>query len=200
MRKLQKWLPFLAWPRPDQALLRGELTAGLTVALVMVPQSVAYAGLAGMPLITGLYAALLPALIAVLFGSSTRLSVGPAALTCVLVGASLNGLAEPGSPLWVNLAVWLAILSGLIQLALGALRLGWMLDMVSSPVLMGFTQAAALLIIASQLPPFLGLQGALVACSIVRDLTHLLWVLVWFRWHCWSWVSVICPVCPWCYW
>jgi sulfate permease, SulP family len=161
MRKLQKWLPFLAWPRPDQALLRGEFTAGLTVALVMVPQSVAYAGLAGMPLITGLYAALLPALIAVLFGSSTRLSVGPAALTCVLVGASLNGLAEPGSPHWVNLAVWLAILSGLMQLALGALRLGWMLNIVSSPVLMGFTQAAALLIIASQLPAFLGLQGAI---------------------------------------
>jgi sulfate permease, SulP family len=161
MISLQKWCPFLAWPRPDRALLRGEFTAGLTVALVMVPQSVAYAGLAGMPLVTGLYAAFLPALVAVLFGSSTRLSVGPAALTCVLVGASLNGLAEPGSPHWVNLAVWLAILSGLMQLALGALRLGWVLNVVSAPVLTGFTQAAALLIIASQLPSFLGLQGAI---------------------------------------
>lgn len=142
-------------------MLRGELTAGLTVALVMVPQSVAYAGLAGMPLVTGLYAAFLPALVAVMFGSSTRLSVGPAALTCVLIGASLNGLAEPGSPQWVNLAVWLAVLSGFMQLALGALRLGWVLNVVSSPVLTGFTQAAALLIIASQLPSFLGLQGAI---------------------------------------
>ena len=161
MLDLKKYFPFLRWPRPDAALLRGEIVAGLTVALVMVPQSVAYAGLAGMPLITGLYAALLPALVAVLFGSSTRLSVGPAALTCVLVGASLTGLAEPGSAQWVNLAVWLAILSGLLQLALGAFSLGWLLNLVSSPVLTGFTQAAALLIMASQLPTFLGLQGPL---------------------------------------
>ncbi len=163
MLDLKKYVPFLAWPRPDAALLRGELSAGLTVALVMVPQSVAYAGLAGMPLITGLYAALLPALVAVLFGSSTRLSVGPAALTCVLIAASLNGLAEPGSAQWVNLAVWLAILSGLMQLALGALSLGWLLNLVSSPVFTGFTQAAALLIMASQLPSFLGLQGPLAS-------------------------------------
>ena len=83
MSKLSRRLPFLNWPRPDAALLRGEVTAALTVALVMIPQSVAYAGLAGMPLITGLYAAFLPALIAVLFSSSTRLSVGPSALTSV---------------------------------------------------------------------------------------------------------------------
>ncbi len=163
MRDIQKIFPFLAWSRPSAGLLRNEATAGLTVALVMVPQSVAYAGLAGMPLITGLYAALLPALVAVLFGSSTRLSVGPAALTCLLVAASLNGLAEPGSAQWVNLAVWLAILSGLMQLALGALSLGWLLNLVSSPVFTGFTQAAALLIMASQLPAFLGLQGPLAS-------------------------------------
>jgi sulfate permease, SulP family len=163
MRDIKKYFPFLAWPKPDLGLLRGEMAAGLTVALVMVPQSVAYAGLAGMPLITGLYAALLPALVAVLFGSSTRLSVGPAALTCVLIGASLTGLAAPGSPQWVNLAVWLAILSGLVQLALGAFSLGWLLNLVSSPVFTGFTQAAALLIMASQLPTFLGLQGPLAS-------------------------------------
>lgn len=163
MLDVKKYFPFLNWPRPHAALLRSELIAGLTVALVMVPQSVAYAGLAGMPLITGLYAALLPALVAVLFGSSTRLSVGPAALTCVLIAASLNGLAEPGSAQWVNLAVWLAILSGLMQLALGTLSLGWLLNLVSSPVFTGFTQAAALLIMASQLPAFLGLQGPLAS-------------------------------------
>jgi sulfate permease, SulP family len=163
MRDIKKYFPFLAWPRPNVSLLRGEVNAGLSVALVMVPQSVAYAGLAGMPLITGLYAALLPALVAVLFGSSTRLSVGPAALTCVLIGASLTGLAEPGSAQWVNLAVWLAILSGVVQLTLGALSLGWLLNLVSSPVFTGFTQAAALLIMASQLSTFLGLQGPLAS-------------------------------------
>jgi sulfate permease, SulP family len=161
MADVKQYFPFLRWPRPDVALMRSELAAGLTVALVMVPQSVAYAGLAGMPLVTGLYAALLPALLAVMFGSSTRLSVGPAALTCVLIAASLNGLAVPGSAEWVNLAVWLAIVSGLMQLALGALSLGWLLNLVSSPVFTGFTQAAGLLIMASQLPSFLGLQGPL---------------------------------------
>ena len=159
--RLARWLPFLQWPRPSAALLRGELAAGLTVALVMVPQGVAYAALAGMPLVTGLYAALLPPVVAVLFGNSTRISVGPAALTCILVAASLNGLAEPGSPQWVMLAVWLALLSGLLQFALGAGRLAWVLNLVTSPVMLGFTQAAALLIMASQLPAFLGLQGNL---------------------------------------
>jgi sulfate permease, SulP family len=161
MRKLSRWLPFLDWPRPGAALLRGEIVASLTVVVVMIPQSVAYAGLAGMPLVTGLYAAFLPSLAAVLFSSSTRLSVGPSALTSVLVGASLIGLAEPGSGQWVALAVWLALLSGMIQLGLGAARAAWVLNLVSSPVLAGFTQAAALLIIASQIPALIGLQGPL---------------------------------------
>jgi SulP family sulfate permease len=167
MSKLARWLPFLNWPRPDAALLRNEIQAGLTVALVMVPQCVAYAALAGMPLVTGLYAGLLPPLVAVLFGSSTRLSVGPAALTCVLVAASLSGLAEPASPQWVALAVWLALLSGLIQLALGAGGMAWVLNLVSAPVLLGFTQAAALLIMASQLPALVGARGG--ALELLRS-------------------------------
>lgn len=161
MPNLSRWLPFLNWPRPDAALLRGELGAALTVAVVMVPQSVAYAGLAGMPLVTGLYATFLPALAAVLFSGSTRLSVGPSALTSVLVGASLAGLAQPGSERWIMLVVWLALLSGGIQLGLGAARAAWVLNLVSSPVLTGFSQGAALLIIASQIPALLGLQGPL---------------------------------------
>ncbi len=155
----QRYFPFLQWPKPDAALLRGELLAGLTVALVMVPQAVAYAALAGMPLVTGLYAALLPALLGVLFSASTRLSVGPAALTCLLIAASLTGMAEPGSAQWVSLAVWLALLSGALQLLLGLGGFGWLLNLISAPVLTGFTQAAGLLIMASQLPALLGLQG-----------------------------------------
>lgn len=161
MSKLSRALPFLAWPRPTTALLRGESAAALTVAMVVIPQSVAYAGLAGMPLVTGLYAALLPMLVAVMFGQSTRLSVGPSALSAVLIGASLNGLAAPGSPEWVLLAVWLALLSGLLQLAVGLTRGAWVLNLISSPVLTGFTQAAALLIIASQLPALWGHKGSL---------------------------------------
>jgi sulfate permease, SulP family len=161
MPRYSRWFPFLKWPRLDAALLRGEFAAALTVGMVLVPQSVAYAALAGMPLITGLYASLLPLVIAVLFGASTRLSTGPTALTSVLVGASLLGMAAPGSSEWVALAVWLALLSGGIQLALGAAGAAWVLNLVSSPVLAGFTQAAALLIMASQLPALLGLQGGL---------------------------------------
>ena len=154
-------LPFLHWPRPDAALLRSEALAGLTVGLMVLPQGVAYAALAGMPLETGIYASMLPALIAVLFSASTRLSVGPTALSCLLVSASLNGLAVPGGAEWVNLAVWLALLSGLLQTALGLLRFGWLLNLVSAPVLMAFTQAAAVLIVASQLPALLGLSAGL---------------------------------------
>ncbi|MDB5898051.1 MAG: sulP [Ramlibacter sp.] len=161
MSKLSRWLPFLHWPRPDATLLRGETIAALTVAVVMIPQSVAYAGLAGMPLVTGLYATFLPALIAVLFSASTRLSVGPSALSSVLVGASLIGMADPGSASWVALAVWLALLAGLLQVVVGLTGSAWVLNLVSSPVLAGFSQAAALLIIASQLPALVGLQGSL---------------------------------------
>ena len=155
---LHRWLPFLAWPRPTAALLQGEFWAGMTVGLMLVPQGVAYAALAGMPLVTGIYASLVPALVAVLWSSSTRLGVGPTALTSLLIGASLTGMAEPGSAQWVALAVWMALLSGLLQLVLGVVRFGWLLNLVTSPVLGGFTQAAALLILASQLPALLGLR------------------------------------------
>ena len=161
MRKLSRWFPFLEWPRPTPQLLRGEAIAALTVAVVMIPQSVAYAGLAGMPLVTGLYATFLPMVAAVLFSAPTRLSVGPSALSSVLVGASLIGMAQPGSASWVALAVWLALLAGGIQLLVGLTGSAWVLNLVSSPVLAGFSQAGALLIIASQLPALIGLEGSL---------------------------------------
>ena len=157
--RAERWLPFLRWQRPSASLLRGEILAGLTVSLVIVPQAVAYAALAGMPLIAGIYASFLPALVAVMFSASPRLSVGPTALSSLLVGASLAGLAEPGSLHWVALAAWLALMSGALQLALGIGRFGWILNIVSAPVLAGFTQAATVLIVLSQLPALVGLQG-----------------------------------------
>ena len=159
MKSSSRWLPFLRWPRPTRELMRADLVAGITVALVMVPQAVAYAALAQMPLVTGLYASLLPTVIGVMFGSSQRISVGPTALTCVLIAASLHGLAEPASAQWVDLAVWLAWLSGLLQLFLGLGGYGWLLNLISAPVLMGFTQAAALLIMGSQVPALLGMSS-----------------------------------------
>jgi SulP family sulfate permease len=132
---------------------------------MVIPQGVAYAALAGMPLVTGIYASLLPALVAVLFSSSVRLSVGPTALSCLLISSSLNGLAVPGSAEWVNMAVWLALLCGSVQVLLGAMRFGWLLNLVNAPVLMAFTQAAAVLIIASQLPNLLGWRGGTEAST-----------------------------------
>ena len=158
--QLKQWFPFLAWPRLTLDLARNEMLAGVTVGLMLLPQGVAYAALAGMPLVTGIYAALLPSLVAVLWGASPRLGVGPTALTSLLIGASLAGMAEPGSAQWVTLAAWMAIMAGVVQWLLGALRSGWLVNLVTSPVLNGFTQAAGILILLSQLPDLLGLRSS----------------------------------------
>ena len=176
-QRLRHRLPFLQWPRPDAALLRSEVLAGLSVGLMVIPQGVAYAALAGMPLITGIYASLLPALAAVLFSASTRLSVGPTALTAMLVSASLSGMAMPGSAEWVNLAVWLSLLTGMLQIVLGFARFGWLLNLVSSPVLTAFTQGAAVIIISSQIPAMLGMAQGWSTLGHLQDL-HLLSLLM----------------------
>lgn len=159
-------------------LLKGEMSAGITVGLMMIPQAVAYAAVAGMPLVTGIYASLLPALVAAMWSASARLSVGPTALSALMVGSALTGLAQPSSAEWVNLAVWLALLTGLAQLLLGFARFGWLLNIISAPVLMGFTQAAALLILTSQLPAMMGFKGnfysmmAHIGSQIWSQLSH----------------------------
>jgi SulP family sulfate permease len=159
MHSAKRFFPFLNWPKPTPQLLKSEAFAGLSVGLMVIPQGVAYAALAGMPLITGIYASLLPALVAVLFSASPRLSVGPTALTSILIAASLSGMAAPGSVEWVNLTVWLSLMTGLLQVVLGFARFGWLLNLVSSPVLMAFTQGAGVLIISSQMPALLGLTN-----------------------------------------
>jgi SulP family sulfate permease len=150
-------LPFLRWPRPTPDTLRRDAWAGLSVGFVLIPQAIAYATLAGMPPQTGLYAALLPSVIGILWGSSALLAVGPVALTSLLVFGSLSPLAAPASPEWVALAIWLALYAGLIQFCLGAFRLGRIADLVSQPVVTGFINAAAIIIIVSQLPDLFGL-------------------------------------------
>lgn len=158
LRALQRFLPFMAWlPRADRRTLRADALAGVTVALVAIPQSLAYAQLAGLPPYYGLYAALVPTVVGALFGSSAQLSTGPVALTSLLTAASIAPLAVPGGAQYVALAVALALLSGLFQVAFGALRLGVLMNLLSHPVLMGFVNAAAILIGLSQLPSLLGL-------------------------------------------
>lgn len=126
------------------------------MALVLIPQAIAYATLAGMPPQTGLYAAFLPSIVGILWGSSPLLAVGPVALTSLLVFGSLAGRAEPASTEWVTLAIWLALYSGIIQLLLGVFKLGKISYLISMPVMTGFVNAAAVIIIVSQLPALIG--------------------------------------------
>jgi SulP family sulfate permease len=156
--RIARLLPFLRWPRPTLASLRSDAWAGISVGLVLVPQAIAYATLAGMPPQTGLYAALLPAVIGILWGSSALLAVGPVALTSLLVFGSLSSLAAPGTPDWVALAIWLSLYAGAIQALLGVFKLGRIAHLVSLPVVTGFINAAAVIIIISQLPALLGID------------------------------------------
>ena len=133
-----------------------DLVAGVSVALVLVPQSLAYAQLAGVPAYRGLYAAALPPLAAALFASSPYLQTGPVALTSLLTFGALAELAEPGSADYVGLAILLALVVGVVRLAVGLARAGVIAYLMSTPMLIGFVPAAALLIIASQLPTALG--------------------------------------------
>ncbi len=154
----RRWLPFLAWRgRITRDTLRADAAAGLTGAVLLVPQGVAFATIAGMPPEYGLYAAMLPAIVAALFGSSWHLVSGPTTAISIVIFATLSPLAEPGSPDFVRLALTLAFLSGMIQLVLGLLKLGTLVNFISHTVVVGFTAGAALLIAASQLQNFFGL-------------------------------------------
>lgn len=136
----------------------GDVVAGVTVALVLVPQSLAYAQLAGMPAERGLYAAAVGPLAAALFASSPYLQTGPVALTSLLVFGALSGLAPVGGAEYVSLGVLLALVVGIVRLLLGVLRAGVIAYLISQPMLLGFVPAAAILIVASQLPPAVGAE------------------------------------------
>ena len=148
----------MRWKRPTASEFRSDAWAGLSVGLVLIPQALAYATLAGMPPETGLYAALLPSVVGMLWGSSVLLAVGPVALTSILVFGSLSSMAAPGSPVWVAMAIWLALYSGMMQFLLGAFRMGKIADLVSQPVITGFINAAAVIIVLSQIPGLLGID------------------------------------------
>ena len=153
----RRLLPFLNWPRIDSKSLFHDLIAGVTVSLLAIPQSLAYAQLAGVPAYYGLYAAFIPSIVAVLFGSSGLLSTGPVAMTSLLTAASVGHLTAPGTAQFVSYVTLLALLSGLFQIGLGLARAGVLLNLLSHPVLMGFINAAALIIALSQLPALTGI-------------------------------------------
>lgn len=156
---LARFFPFLRWPRFTAHTFKDDVIAGITVSLVAIPQSLAYAQLAGVPPYYGLYAALIPTMVGVLFGSSAILSTGPVAMTSLLTAASLAPLAKLGSEQFYAYAILLALLSGLFQIGFGLARMGVLLNFLSHPVLMGFINAAALIIAISQFPALLGISA-----------------------------------------
>lgn len=153
--------------------LRHDLVAGVTVSLVAIPQSLAYAQLAGVPAYFGLYAALIPTVIGALFGSSRQLSTGPVAMTSLLTASSVAPLAAHGSETFYAYVILVALLSGLFQIAFGVFRVGMLLNFLSHPVLMGFINAAALIIGLSQLPALLGIP-ATQSEHFLMDIWHVL--------------------------
>ncbi len=154
---LTKIFPFIDWFKDyDVASLRADAISGLTVALVLIPQSMAYAQLAGMPAYYGLYASFLPPMVAALFGSSRQLATGPVAVVSLMTAASLEPLATAGSEGYIAYAILLALMVGLFQFSLGVLKLGLVVNFLSHPVVNGFTNAAAIIIASSQLSKMFG--------------------------------------------
>ncbi len=159
MRSLKPYLTVLQWlPAYRREDLWGDLTAGLTVGVMLIPQGMAYALLAGVPPIYGLYAALVPLLLYPLLGTSRHLAIGTIAIDMLIVAAGLSLIAEPGTPRYIELAILLAAMVGLLQLLMGLARLGFLVNLLSRPVLTGFTTAAALVIGFSQLGNLLGVS------------------------------------------
>ncbi|GEK49114.1 SulP family inorganic anion transporter [Bisbaumannia pacifica] len=192
-----RWIPLIGWLHGYRGeVLARDLLAAVIVTLMLVPQALAYALLAGLPPEVGLYASMLPLVLYALFGTSATLAVGPVAVASLMTASALSGIAMPGSAEYVGAALVLAALSGLVLLAMGALRLGFLANFLSHPVISGFVTASGILIAASQLRHLLGVEGgghnllemlgALVAqWRVIDPLTLLLGGGVWaYLWLC----------------
>ncbi len=156
---IKRLFPVLYWlPRYKKSFLAGDIAAGLTVGIMLIPQSMAYAMIVGLPPVYGLYAALMPQLIYALMGTSPQLNVGPVAMDSLLVAAGLGALSLSGVDEYIAMALVLALFVGVIQLVLGVLKMGFLVHFLSKPVISGFTSAAALIIGCSQLSHFIGID------------------------------------------
>ncbi|UWQ22435.1 SulP family inorganic anion transporter [Jannaschia sp. W003] len=160
MHRLRSFVPALDWGRRyDRAAFGADALAAVIVTIMLVPQSLAYAMLAGLPPEAGLYASILPIVLYALFGTSRTLAVGPVAVLSLMTAAAAGRVAEPGSPEFVAAALVLALLSGAMLLAMGVLRLGVLANFLGHPVISGFITASGILIAASQLRHVLGIEA-----------------------------------------
>ena len=162
MNLLKKHIPILSWlPSYKKAALSGDLSAGLTVGVMLIPQGIAYAMIAGLPPIYGLYTAMTPQVIYAIFGTSRQLSVGPTAMDSLIVAAGITSIATfgtAGTENYIAAAIMLAFLMGLMQLAFGIFKLGFLVNFLSKPVISGFTSAAAIIIGLNQLKHIFGIE------------------------------------------
>ena len=160
MDRLGRFLPILHWGRAyDRHALISDGMAAVIVTIMLIPQSLAYAMLAGLPPVIGLYASILPLMAYALFGSSRTLSVGPVAVVSLLTATAASSVVAPGSPEYITAALILALLSGLILVSMGVFRLGFMANLLSHPVISGFITASSLLIATGQLKHILGINA-----------------------------------------
>lgn len=161
--RAKHFLPFLTW-LPELrhwVVFKADLIAGFTVAMLLIPQSLAYAHLAGLPVYMGLYAAFLPPIIAALFGSSRVLSTGPVPVSSLLTATALVPLVATGTTEYIQYAILLTFLAGMIQLAFGLLRFGVVVNFLSHPVILGFTNAVAIIIASMQLSNLFGVYAVM---------------------------------------
>lgn len=168
-------LPILQWlPHYSKKNLSGDISAGLTVGIMLVPQGMAYAGIAGLPPIYGLYAALIPQIIYAVLGTSRQLAVGPVAMDSLLVAAGVSAIATVGTERYLALALLLALMIGVIQLVFGLFRMGFLVNFLSRPVISGFTSGAAVIIALSQLKHLTGIP--LHSSNHIQAIFYEVWV------------------------
>ena len=176
----KRLFPFVEWLKTYQlSFFRDDLLSGLTVAVVLIPQAMAYAMLAGLPPVYGLYAAAITPLIAALWGSLRQLATGPIAIMSLLVLTTLSTMAEPGTPRFIELSLLLSFMVGVFYLIIGIFRLGIVMAFISHSAVKGFTSSAAIIISATQLPHLLGLTVSRhefifpMLVEIIREITTL---------------------------
>ncbi len=182
MIRLQRYLPILDWGRSyDKTTATSDLVAAVIVTIMLIPQSLAYALLAGLPPEVGLYASILPLVAYALFGTSRALAVGPVAVVSLMTASAVGEFARQGTPEYLGAAIVLAFLSGLMLVAMGLFRLGFLANLLSHPVISGFITASGLLIASSQLKHILGVPANghtlyEILLSIATHLTEINWI------------------------
>ena len=159
MKTIKRLIPILDWlPNYKTSWLRGDVVAGITVAIVLIPQGIAYALIAGLPPIYGLYCALVPQVMYAIFGSSRQVAIGPVAMDSLIVATGVSTLALLGSESYIEIAILLAFMVGAIQFLMGVFQLGFIVNFLSKPVIIGFTSAVALIIGLNQFQNLLGVE------------------------------------------